>query len=122
MLLTGRVHRQGATTINRVRTGITVGAVLIAGALGGCGSSDDDKLSSDVKNDFIAGCQQGGQSKDGCECLYTELTETQGIDTEGELKKLNDQVQEAVKSPNPASALPESFKKAAVACKDKLQG
>jgi hypothetical protein len=74
-----------------------------------------------VHDDFVAGCQQGGQSKDGCECLYTELTTTQGIDTEGELKKLNDQVQAALKSPNPAGALPDSFKKAAVACKEKLQ-
>jgi hypothetical protein len=108
-------------TIN-ARAFFTVGAVLVAGAIGGCGSSDDDKLSSDVRDGFIAGCQRGGQSKDGCECLYTELTETQGIDTEGELKKLDEQVQAAAKSPNPAAAIPDSFKKAAVACKEKLQG
>jgi uncharacterized protein YidB (DUF937 family) len=69
----------------------------------------------------VAGCQQGGQKQEGCECLYTELTETQGIDTEGELKKLSDQVQEAAKSANPAGSVPDSFRKAAVACKDKLQ-
>jgi hypothetical protein len=113
------VNRLGAH-IN-ARAFFTVGAVLVAGAIGGCGSSDDDKLSGEVHDNFIAGCQQGGQTKDGCECLYTELTQTQGIDTEGELKKLNEQVQEAAKSPNPAAAIPDSFKQAAVACKDKLQ-
>jgi uncharacterized protein YidB (DUF937 family) len=75
-----------------------------------------------VRDDFVSSCQQSGQSKDGCECLYTELTDTQGIDTEGELKKLNDQVQEAVKSSDPAGNLPDSFRKAALACKSKLQG
>lgn len=74
-----------------------------------------------MHDDFVAGCQQGGQSSGGCECLYTELTKTQGIDTEGELKKLNDQVQAAVKSSNPAGAIPDSFRKAALACKDQLQ-
>ena len=119
MLLPARFIRQGATI--SIRTGITVGAVLVAGAIGGCGSSDDKKLSSSAHDGFVSGCQQGGQSKDGCECLYTELTQTQGIDTEGELTKLNDQVQKAVNSPNPAGALPDSFKKAALACKAKLQ-
>jgi hypothetical protein len=108
-------------TIN-ARTLFTVGAVLVAGALGGCGASDDQKLSSRAHDVFISGCTVGGQSKDGCVCLYTVLTKTLGIDTVGELKKLNDQVQEAIKSSNPAGALPDSFKKAALACKDKLQG
>ena len=107
-------------TIN-ARSFLTIGAVLLAGAAGGCGSSDNQKLSSSAHDGFISGCQQGGQSKDGCECLYTELTKTQGIDTEGELNKLNDQVQAAVKSPNPTAAIPPAFKKAALACKDKLQ-
>jgi hypothetical protein len=118
MLLPGGLIDRG-TTIN-VRTAITVGAVLVAGAVGGCGG--DDKLSSDVRDDFVKGCQSAGQPQEGCECLYTELTETQGVDTEDELKKLNDEVQEAAKSSNPASALPDSFKKAAVACQSKLQG
>lgn len=74
-----------------------------------------------MHDNFVAGCKQGGQAAPACECLYTELTKTQGINTEDKLTKLNDQVQAAVKSANPAAALPDSFRKAALACKDKLQ-
>jgi hypothetical protein len=93
--------------------------VLVAGAAAGCGSSDP-KLGSGVRDNFVAGCEQSGQSKAGCDCLYTELTQTQGIDTESKLKKLNDQVLQATKAPNPAAAVPDSFRKAALACKSQL--
>jgi hypothetical protein len=96
-----------------------VGAVLVAGAVAGCGGSDQ-KLGSAVRDNFVAGCEQGGQSKTGCECLYKQLTQTQGIDTESKLKKLNDQVVQATKSPNPAAAIPDSFRKAALACKSQF--
>jgi hypothetical protein len=99
-----------------------VGAVLVAGAIGGCGSSGDNGVSDKTHDEFVAGCRQGGQRLNGCECLYTDLTKKQGLDTEDELTKLNDQVQAAVRSSNPAGAIPDAFRKALLACKDKLQG
>ena len=96
--------------------------MLVAGAIGGCGSSDKSSgLPDNAHKDFVAGCTNGGQPQAGCECLFTELTKTQGIDTEAELNKLNEQTQAAAKSANPAAAVPDSLRKAALACKDKLQ-
>ena len=104
------------TTI-RVRAAFTVGAVLVAGAVGGCGgSSGSDGLSSSDHDGFISGCTQGGLNKDGCECIYTELTTTQGVNTKGELSKLDDQIKSGA-----GGSVPDSLRKSILACKDKLK-
>jgi hypothetical protein len=105
----------------------TMGTILAAVALAACGGSDGggskpkSGLSEKVHTDYLAGCKESGQSTDGCECLYDELTGTQGIDTEQELKDLATKIQEAQTSSDPAGSAPKELKEAALACKDELQ-
>jgi hypothetical protein len=116
MRLHGLIRSTGGTTIG-ARAAFTVGAVLVAGAIGGCGGSSDGLSSSD-HDGFISGCTQGGLKSDACECIYTELTGTQGINTKSELSKLDQQIKAGGSTP---ATIPDSLRKAILACKDKIQ-
>jgi hypothetical protein len=100
----------------------TVGVLLTAAAIAGCGGSD--KKSSGVSEkshrEYIAGCTDAGRPKAGCECLYDELNK-RGINTEAKFKKLARDIQDAAKTANPGAAVPSDFRAAATACKSKLQ-
>ena len=104
----------------RTKAATTIGALLAALAIAGCGGGGDDKISASAHKDYIKGCTEAGQPEAGCECIYDELKK-RGIDTEDKFKKLADDIQEAAKAADPASALPKDFKDAATECKDELQ-
>jgi hypothetical protein len=91
--------------------------------LAGCGGSDNKSsggVPANVRAGYVAGCQQSGQTKAGCECLFTNLTDKEGVNTEAEFQALADKVKTATQSANPAAALPPEFKRAAIACKSLL--
>jgi hypothetical protein len=93
-------------------------ALLAAAVLAGCGGGDG--LSGSVKDDFIAGCEDGGQPKEACECLVTEL-ENQGVDTESKLEDLNAKIQKAIKERSPSDApVPDEYVKSLEKCQSKL--
>ena len=102
----------------------TFAVLLAAAAIAGCGDSDegsDGGIPDNAREEFVSGCTEGGQSKAGCECLFEQLTTKQGVDTEKEMERLRDQVEKAAAAPDPASAVPPGFRKAAMACRSSLQ-
>jgi hypothetical protein len=115
----------------RTKLTTTIGLLLAALTLAACGGDDNGggggsgdsggDLPANTKTDFVAGCTATGVSEAGCECMYEELTGTQGIDTEEELIQLQEDIQEASQQPDPAAAMPQEFRDAAEACKDQLQ-
>jgi hypothetical protein len=106
----------------------TVGTLLAAAALAACGGDDNGGgsdggggLPDSARSDFIAGCTSSGVSEAGCECMFDELTGTQGLDTEEELQQLQEDVQAATQEPDPAAAMPTEFREAAQACQEEIQ-
>jgi hypothetical protein len=94
--------------------------MLAVAVLAGCGgSSGSGGLSDKVRNDYVAGCTSSGQSKAGCECIFDNLKDKQGVDTEAKLKALSDKVKAATQSRNLA-ALPPEFRQAVLACRSKI--
>jgi ABC-type phosphate/phosphonate transport system substrate-binding protein len=106
----------------RTRAGITAGTILAAAALAGCGGGSDSKSSSisdKFRNDYVAGCTSTGQTKAGCECIFDNLKDKQGIDTEAKFKAISDKVRSATQSGN-LTALPGEFRSAVVACRSQI--
>jgi len=88
--------------------------------LAGCGGSDKSSgISGKFHDDYVAGCTSSGQTKAGCECIFSNLTDKQGIDTEAKFKAVADKVKSASQSGNLA-ALPPEFRQAVLACKSKI--
>jgi hypothetical protein len=104
-----------------MRTGAatTVGALLAAAAIAGCGGSSGG-ISSKAHSDYLAGCVSSGQTKAGCQCLFDQLTKKHGVDTESKFKSLGAKVKAATQTANPAAAMPPEFRAAALACKASL--
>jgi hypothetical protein len=96
----------------------TVGALLAAAAIAGCGGSSSS--SDKAHRDYVAGCVNGGQTKAGCECLWNHLSKKEGIDSEAKMKNLSDRIRAATQAPNPAAAMPPEFRRAAFACQKAL--
>ena len=67
----------------------------------------------------MAGCTSTGQTKAGCECIFDNLKDKHGIDTEAEFKTLSDKVREATKSGN-LTALPAEFRSAVLDCRSQI--
>jgi hypothetical protein len=108
-------HRlPGRLTIFRTKAATILAACCAAIAVAGCGS---DKVTDQDHKDFVKGCTDGGAPADGCECLYTELVDKQGIDTEKELQDLQDKLDKAG-----SGSVPEELQKAFTACQSKLTG
>jgi hypothetical protein len=106
-----------ATILAKAAT--TAGMLLAAVSFAGCGGSDEKVgLTDKSHKEFVAGCTDGGAPNAFCECLYDELVKKQGIDTEKEITKLQEEASKAGSDP---SAVPEELRKAALACKDTLQ-
>ena len=91
--------------------------------LAGCGGSDDKSSSGGIsekfRNDYIAGCTSTGQTKAGCECIFDNLKDKHGVDTEAEFKALSDKVKSATASGN-LTALPSEFREAVLACRSQI--
>src|SRR3954453_4276086 len=89
--------------------------------LAGCGGSDNKSsgISDKFHSDYVSGCPSAGQTKAGCECIYTNLTQKQGVNTEAEFKTLSDKVKSATTSGN-LSALPPEVRDAVLACKSQI--
>jgi hypothetical protein len=101
----------------RIKATVAVSLVLAASAIGACGGSSG--ISSKFHRDYVAGCART-QSKDACECLYSQLTEKQGFSTEQKLKDLSDRVVAAARKGD-RSAFPEEFVNSVNACKSKIR-
>jgi acyl CoA:acetate/3-ketoacid CoA transferase len=102
----------------RTEAATTVGALLAAAAIAGCGGSSG--ISDKAHNDYIAGCVNAGQTKAGCQCLYDRLTKKEGVDTESKFKSLGEKVKAATQAANPASAMPPEFRRAVIVCRASL--
>lgn len=107
-------NNSGRLTIFRAKAATALAALLAATAFAGCGS---DKLTEQDKKDFVKSCTDGGAPANGCECLYTELVDKQGIDTEKKLEDLSKKFDDAS-----AGTLPEELQKAITNCQAKLSG
>ena len=105
----------------RSRAATTAGTILAVAVLAGCGGSDKKStgVSSNVRDNYIAGCQSSGQTKAGCECLFDNLQNKQGVNSEAKFQALADKVKAATQSGNIA-ALPPEFRQAVLACRSKL--
>jgi pentatricopeptide repeat protein len=91
---------------------VTIGTLLAALAIAGCGGGDDDKISEKSKKEFISGCSQAGQPEKGCECIFDELKK-QGIDTKKKFENLAKDIKKG--------QISDKFREAALSCKDELQ-
>ena len=96
---------------------MTLLATVAIAACGGSDSDGGDAISDQAHREYIAGCTDSGQNPAGCECLYTQLTTKQGIDTESEFKALIERVGAA----SGAAALPPEFRQASLACRSQLR-
>jgi hypothetical protein len=105
----------------RTKAATTAGTILAVAVLAGCGGSDSKSsgISDKFHSDYVSGCTSTGQTKAGCECIYTNLTQKQGINTETEFKTLSDKVKSATTSGN-LSSLPPEFRDAVLACKSQI--
>jgi hypothetical protein len=102
------------------RTATTAGTILAIAALAGCGGGGKSSgVSSQVRDNYVAGCQSSGQTKAGCECLFDNLKNKQGVDTEAKFQALADKVKAATQSGNVA-ALPPEFRQAVLSCKSQI--
>ena len=101
-----------------MRAGLsTTGAALVAAAaIAGCGGSSG--ISDKDHKDFVKGCSSS-QSTAGCECLFTQLTKTQGVNTQKKMNDLKNQIQAAAGNP---AALPTKYRDAVIACRKLLHG
>lgn len=102
---------------NIARTAMTF---LAATVIAGCGGSDSAKISDKDHRDFVAGCTEGGSKMAGCECVFRELTTTQGVNTEAEFKVLNKKAVAAQNASNVAAAAPPELRAATLACRSQL--
>jgi hypothetical protein len=102
----------------RIEAAATVGALLAAAAIAGCGGSSGG-VSDQAHRGYVAGCVNSGQTKAGCECLFDQLKK-QGVDSEAKFKTLADKVKAATQTANPAGAMPPEFRTSALACKASL--
>jgi hypothetical protein len=99
---------------------LTAAAMLLAAlTLAACGG--DEKLSGDVRDEYVDKCKSGGAPAEFCECQWDEL-DRQGVDTENKLRDLAEKSADAAKSGDPAGNIPEELRKAIEACRDKLGG
>jgi hypothetical protein len=120
-------HRDTTTSrldrglVIRTKAAATAGTILAVAALAGCGGSDSKSsgISDKFRNDYVAGCSSTGQTKAGCECIFDNLKDKQGVNTEAEFKTLSDKVKSATTSGN-LSALPSEFRQAVLACKSQI--
>jgi hypothetical protein len=110
--------RQREATI-RTKAVTTVGALLAASVIAGCGGSSGG-ISDKAHKDYLAGCVSSGQTKAGCQCLFDELTKKEGVDSESKFRALANKVRSATQAANPAAAMPPEFRRAATACKSSL--
>src|SRR5438067_602544 len=98
----------------RLITGNAVAVLAVAGAIAGCGGSSSG-LSDQNHRDFVGGCTNSGTPAAGCECLFTQLTQNQGLNTESKIKGILSKAQAAIAAHDP-SAVPTEFQTAAKAC------
>ena len=92
-------------------------------ALASCGGSDsgsESGISDQAHREYVAGCVDSGQNREGCECLYQQLTTKQGVDTEPKFKRLIEKVSAASQTADPVAALPPEFREASLACKSSI--
>lgn len=104
----------------RMKATVAVSLAVVASAIGACGgSSGSSNISSKFHKDYVAGCSRT-QSVDGCECLYTQLTDKHGFGTEQKLKDLSNRVVAAARKGD-RSAFPKEFIDSVTACKSKIR-
>ena len=90
--------------------------------LAGCGGSDEKKspgISDKFHDEYVAGCTSTGQTKAGCECIFTNLRDKHGIDTEAEFKAISDKVRAATTS-GKLTELPTEFRDSVLACRSQI--
>jgi hypothetical protein len=106
------------TTEDTIRTRLVtaLGTIAAAAAIAGCGSDDKDRSeagpSDRVHKSFTASCLKSGGNKEDCECVYDNLTQEQGIDTDQDFQALADKITSGTTGSN----APPEFRKAAQAC------
>ena len=125
----GRVGQRGRSVRDlpqgadiRTKLATTTGTILAIAALNGCGGGSDkgsSGISDKFRNDYVAGCTSTGQTKAGCECIFDNLKDKQGVNTEAEFKTLSDKVKSATTSGN-LTALPAEFREAVLACRSQI--
>ena len=101
----------------RMKATVAVSLGVAASAIGACGGGSSG-ISSKFRSAYVAGCAKT-QSQEGCECLYNQLTEKQGFNTEQKLTDVSKRVAEAVQKGD-RSAFPKEFIASATACKSKI--
>ena len=89
--------------------------------LAGCGGSGSgsSSISDKFRTEYVAGCTSTGQTKAGCECIFDNLKDKQGVNTEAEFKALSDKVKSATTSGN-LTAIPAEFRNAVLSCKSQI--
>lgn len=104
-----------------MKAATTAAALAAVAVLAGCGggSGGSKGLSDKVRNDFVTGCTSSGQTKDGCQCIFDDLKNKQGVDTEAKLKAIGDKVKTATQSGNIAG-IPTEFRTAVLDCRSKI--
>ena len=104
-----------------MKAATTAAALAAVAVLAGCGggSGGSKGLSDNVRNDFVSGCTSSGQPKDACECIFDDLKNKQGVDTEAKLKAMGDKVKTATQSGNIAG-IPTEFRTAVLDCRSKI--
>jgi ABC-type phosphate/phosphonate transport system substrate-binding protein len=104
-----------------MKAATTAAAIAAVAVLAGCGggSGGSKGLSDKVRSDFVAGCTSSGQTQAGCECIFDDLKNKQGVDTEAKLKAMGDKVKAATQSGNIAG-IPTEFRQAVLDCRSKI--
>lgn len=95
-----------------IRTKVAIAVLVLAVA--GCGSSG---LSEKDHRDFVGGCTNSSAPRAACECIYTQLTTKQGVNSDAKLKSLYNQLQAAVRSGNLVAGLPSQMRNAILTCR-----
>lgn len=103
----------------RFKTTLAGPLVIAVVAVSGCGGSSKGP-SEKFHTGYTMGCTKSGQTQDGCECIYKQLTEKQGQDSAKKLTDLSRRTQEAVKAQD-ISKIPAELRRATIACKSKLK-
>jgi hypothetical protein len=82
-------------------------------------SQPSSDISQTFHRDYVDGCRKT-QSRAGCECIFTQLTQNQGIDSEEKLKQLSERVVTATRTGD-RSAFPSEFVASVKACKSLIR-
>ncbi len=101
----------------RMKATVAVSLTVAASAIGACGGSSG--ISSKFHRDYVAGCARS-QSNAACECLFSQLTDKHGFNSEQKLKDVSDRVLAAARKGD-RSAFPKEFIDSVTACRSKIR-